>query len=69
MGAGVRPEGWLRGSAHPLGDAVCRDHAHRMQNALPLLLALGSGPWVMAFLSLVVHNLPQLHMHAVTFSP
>ena len=24
---GVRPEGWHGFSAHPLGGAVCRDHA------------------------------------------
>ena len=59
-------EGWLMWSAHPLGGAVYRVYAwypafcswhHR------------SGNWVLAFLYFIVHNLPQLHMHAVIFSP
>ena len=38
-----------------------------MGSTLLLVPALQSGSWVLAFLSLVVHNLPHLHMHAVNF--
>ena len=53
-----QPEGWLSGT-------VSRAHAQYPA------FAPGSsrgGSWVLAFLYLV-HNLPQLHMHAVIFNP
>lgn len=40
----VRSEGWLRWSAHPLGGAVCRDHA-----ASTLLLLLEPQKWQLGF--------------------
>ena len=66
MCPGVGPERWLRWSAHPFGGAVCRGHARYP--------AFASGSSEVAagflvFLYLVVHNLPQLYMHAVIFSP
>ena len=59
------PEGWLRRSAHPFGSSVCRYGAQ-----YPVLarrtseLAVG----FLVFLYLV-HNLPQLCMDTVIFSP
>ena len=57
--------GWLRWSAHPFGGALCRGHKYPAfaPNTLLLLLALQK-----AFLYLVVHNLPQRHMHKAIFS-
>ena len=57
-------EGWLRWSAHPFGGAVCREHAQDPAFT-PGSSELAVGFSV--FLYLVVHNLPQLHMHAVLF--
>ena len=39
-----------------------------MPITLLLLLAPRSCSWVLAFLYLIVHNLSQLHLHAVNFS-
>ena len=62
----VRLEGWLRWSAHLLGGAVCRNYVQYPDFALDTSeVAVG----FLVFLYLVVHNLPQLHMHAVIFSP
>ena len=58
-----RKEG-LRWSAHPFQGAVRGVHA----KYLLLLLAPRSSSWVLAFLYLIVHNLSQLHLHAVNFS-
>ena len=66
MGPGLRREGWLGWCAHPLGGAVCRDHAWYPAFA-PDTPEVAVGFWV--FLYLIVHNLPQLRMHAVIFSP
>ena len=59
-------EGRLRWSAHPLGGAVCRDHAQ-----YPVFAPGSSKVAVgfLVFLYLVVHNLPQLRVYAVIFSP
>ena len=63
---GVRLAGWLRWSAHPFV-VLC---AGGMRSALLLLLALQKWQLVfLVFLYLVIHNLPQLHMHTVIFSP
>ena len=71
-GPRVQPEGWLRWPAHPFG-GVCRRHAQNPAFA-PNTLLLHSvlQQWqlgVVVFLYLVVPNLPQLHRHAVIFSP
>ena len=72
-----RAGGWLRRSAHPLGGAECRGHMQYPAFSLyTLLLFLTSQKLQLsslagaggAFLYLFVHNLPQLHMHAVSFS-
>ena len=66
MDPGVGPEGWLRWSAHPFGGVGCRRH---VQYAT---FAPGSSEVTvgfLVFLYLVVHNLPQLCMHTVMFSP
>ena len=66
MGPGVGPEGWLRQFAHPFGGAVCRGHAQYPAFASdPSEVAAG----FLVSLYHVVCNLPQLHMHAVIFSP
>ena len=73
MYPGVWPEGWLGSFVHPLGGVVCRGHAQYpafATNSLFLLLALQK--WQLGFFGLLVsfdHNLPQLHMHTVIFSP
>ena len=65
-GPGVEMEGWLGWSAHPLGDAVCRDHVPHPAFA-PDTSEVAVG--LLVFLYLVVHNLPQLGLEAVIFSP
>ena len=62
----IGTEGWLRWSAHPLGGAVCRDHAC-YPAFFPNTLEVAVG--LLILLYFVVCNLPQLHMHAVIFSP
>ena len=65
-GPGVGLERWPGWSAHPFV-ALC---AGGMRSTLLLLPALQK--WQLDFLVslyLVVHNLPQLGMHAVIFSP
>ena len=66
MGPVVMPEEWFKWSAHSLGAAVCRDHAQ-----YPAFSPDTSEVAVecLVFLYLVVHNLPQLRMFAVKFSP
>ena len=64
MGACVRAEGWLMGSAHPLGGAVCRVHAQCPAFAPSSSRMAG---WFLIFLYLF-HNLPQYNVHAVVFS-
>ena len=65
-GPGLRLEGWLRWSAHPLGGVVCREPVQYSAFAPdPSEVAVG----FLVFLYLVVQNLPQLRMHAVIFSP
>ena len=64
-GPGVGPEGWLRWSARPFGGAECRGHAQCPAFA-PSSSEVAVG--VLDFLYLV-HNLPQLDMHTVIFSP
>lgn len=59
-------EGWLRRSAHPLGDAVCRGHAQYPAFA-PGSSEMAAGVF-WSFLHLVVLNLPQLCIHPVIFS-
>ena len=62
----VRPEGWLRCFAHPLGGVVHRGHVQYPA------FAPGSSKVAVGFLGLFVsfvQNLPQLNMHAVIFSP
>ena len=55
----------LGSSAHSLGGAGCRDHAQHPAFALDTSeVAVG----FLVFLYLL-HNLPQLHMQAVIFSP
>ena len=70
---GMGLEGWLRCFAHPFGGGVCRGHAQYPAFAPnPLLLLLALQKWqlgILVSLYLVVHNLPQLCMHAVIFSP
>ena len=40
-------EGWLRWSAHPLGDAMCRDHGQDPDFAAPASeMAVGLWPFV-----------------------
>ena len=63
----VRPEGWLRCFAHPLGGAGCRGHAQYPAFA-PSSSEVAVGVFLV-FLYLFVQNLPQLHMHAIIFSP
>ena len=63
---GVRPEGWLKGSALHFGGVVCRGHA-RYPAFAPSSSEVAVG--FLVFLYLVVHNLPKLHMNAVIFSP
>lgn len=42
----VRPEGWFRWSAHPFGDAACRDHAWHPPFALSTSeMAVGLWPF------------------------
>ena len=68
-----RLEGWLRWSTHLFGGVECRRHAQYPAFApntlflLPTLQKYQLGSLV--FLYLFVHNLPQLHMHTVIFSP
>ena len=64
MGPGVGPEGWLRWSAHPLGGTLCRVHVQ-----YPAFAGHPAFAEFLVFLYLVVHNLPQLHMHPAVFSP
>ena len=44
----VRPEGWLRWFAHPLGGGVCRGHEHTLL-LLPAPWLFKSGSWVFLF--------------------
>lgn len=73
MGSGIRPEGWLRWSAHPLGGNVCRVHAQYPAFASGTLFFVHSSSEVavgiLVFLNLVVHNLPQLFMHIAISVP
>ena len=68
------PEAWLRWSAHPLG-GVCRAHAQYpafapdTQFLLPALQKWQLGFLFLAFLYLIVRNLPRLGLHAVIFPP
>ena len=57
--------GWLRWSPDPFGGALCRGHKYPAfaPNTLLLFLTLQK-----VFMYLVVHNLPQLHMHKTIFS-
>ena len=63
---GVGQEGRLRWSAHPLGGVLCRGHAQCPAFA-PGSSEVAVG--FLVFLYLVVHNLPQLPIYAVIFSP
>ena len=70
----VESEGWLRWFAHPFGGVECRGHVPAFTpDTLLLLLALQKWQLLVVFFvfcfCLFVHNLPQLHMHAVIFSP
>ena len=67
MRPGVGPEGWLRYFAHPFGGVECRGHAQRPAFA-PTSSEVAVGVFWGLFVSFV-QNLPQLHMHAVNFSP
>ena len=58
-GPGVRLEVWLKWSAHPFGGIEPAFALYSSEVAVGLLV----------FLYLVVHNLPQLYMHTVIFSP
>ena len=62
MGPGVRPKGWRRWSALPLGGAVCQDRAQYPAFA-PCISEVAVG-----FLYLVIQNLPQLRMYVVIFN-
>ena len=62
MCPGVRLEGWLRWSTHPLGGAVSRGHVQYSDFAPETLFLL-------VFLYHNVHNLPQLCMHVAIFNP
>lgn len=64
-GAGVQPEGWLRWIAHLFGVA-CRGHA---QYPAFVLSSSEVAAGFSVFLYLVAHNLDQLCVHAVIFSP
>ena len=58
--------GWLGWRAHPFGGGVCKGHAQYP------IFASGSSEvaiGLLVFLYTLVHNLPQLHMHAAVFSP
>ena len=63
--SGVRLEGSFKCFA-PLGGAECRMHSQCTIFA-PGFSKLAVE--LLVFLCFVVHNLPQLHMHVVTFSP
>ena len=62
-GPGVRPEAWLRWSAHPLGGVVCRGHA-RYPAFAPSSSELAVG--FLVSLYLLVHNLCT-SVHALGF--
>ena len=67
MDPGAGLAGWLGWSAHSLGAALCKD-----QGQYPAFVpgtSLRSGSWFGAFLYLIVHNLPQLCMCEIGFSP
>ena len=66
MCPGVGQERWLRWSAHPFGGVESRGHAQYPAFA-PDHSEVAVG--LFGFLYLAVHNLPQLHLHAVVFSP
>ena len=70
---GVGLQGWLRCFAHPLGGVLCRRHVQYpafAPDTLFLLQVLQKGQLgFLVFLCLLVQNLPQLHVHAVIFSP
>ena len=71
-GPGVGPEAGLRWLAHPFGGGVCRGHAQYpafAPNPCFCSQLFRGGSWFSVFLYLVDHNLPQLCMHAVIFSP
>ena len=73
MCPGVRPEGWLKWFALPLGGVVCRGHVqYPAFSPNPLILLPALWKWQLGFLVslyLVVQNLPQLCMHTFIFSP
>ena len=63
-GPGVRLEGWLRWSAHPLSGAVCKVHGQYPAFA-PETSELAVGFLLFLYF---VYNLPQLHMYSY-FTP
>ena len=65
-GPGVGLEVWLRWSAHPAGSAVCRGHV-QFPAFTPDSSEMAVG--FLVILCFLTHNLPQLGMHAVIFSP
>lgn len=74
MGPGTRPEAWPTRSTHPFADIVCRGHAQYSAFApdtLFLLISSESEVVVefLVFLYLLDHNLSQLHLPAIIFSP
>ena len=56
------------GSGHLPTPLVVRGEGSKYRTLL-LLPASRRGSWFLAFLYCIVRNLPQLHMHAVIFSP
>ena len=63
MDWGVGQEGWF---AHPFGGAMCRDRAQYPAFA-PDTSKVAAG--FVVFLYRIVHNLLQVHLYAVIFSP
>ena len=68
---GDQARGWLRWSAHPLGGVACRGRADPAfaPNTLFCSQTFRRGSWVLGLFVSFVHNLHQLPMHAVIFSP
>ena len=58
-------EGWLGWSAYPFPWRACVQGAHAGPHFCSPHLKVAAG--VLVFLCLVVHNLPQLPMHAIIF--